>query len=67
MAHLQVAYPCGTTYGVEVDLPVQKGDLEVAKKMIQEAGYNGQKAVIINLAAYRGRYISPTRARGTRA
>jgi peptide/nickel transport system substrate-binding protein len=41
-------YPCGTTYGVEVDLPVQKGDLEAAKKMIQEAGYNGQKAVIIN-------------------
>jgi peptide/nickel transport system substrate-binding protein len=27
---------------------VQKGDLEAAKKMIQEAGYNGQKAVIIN-------------------
>ena len=41
-------YPCGTTYGTEVDLPVQKGDLEAAKKMIQEAGYNGQKAVIIN-------------------
>ncbi len=41
-------YPCGTTYGTEVDLPVQKGDLETAKKMIQEAGYNGQKAVIIN-------------------
>ena len=40
--------PCGTTYGVEVDLPVQTGDLEAAKKMIQEAGYNGQKAVIIN-------------------
>jgi peptide/nickel transport system substrate-binding protein len=41
-------YPCGTTYGTEVDLPVQKGDLEAAKKMLQEAGYNGQKAVIIN-------------------
>ena len=41
-------YPCGTTYGTEVDLPVQKGDLEAAKKMIKEAGYNGQKAVIIN-------------------
>lgn len=41
-------YPCGTTYGTEVDLPVQKGDLETAKKMIQEAGYTGQKAVIIN-------------------
>jgi peptide/nickel transport system substrate-binding protein len=41
-------YPCGTTYGTEVDLPVQKGDIEAAKKMIKEAGYNGQKAVIIN-------------------
>ena len=41
-------YPCGTTYGIEVDLPVQKGDLEAARKMIKEAGYNGQKAVIIN-------------------
>jgi peptide/nickel transport system substrate-binding protein len=41
-------YPCGTTYGVEVDLPVQKGDLEAAKKMVKESGYNGQKAVIIN-------------------
>jgi peptide/nickel transport system substrate-binding protein len=41
-------YPCGTTYGVEVDLPVQKGDLETAKRMIKEANYNGQKAVIIN-------------------
>ena len=27
---------------------MQKGDLETAKKMIKEAGYNGQKAVIIN-------------------
>jgi peptide/nickel transport system substrate-binding protein len=41
-------YPCGTTYGTEVDLPVQKGDLEAAKKMIKEAAYDGQKAVIIN-------------------
>jgi peptide/nickel transport system substrate-binding protein len=41
-------FPCGTTYGTEVNLPVQKGDLEAAKGMIKEAGYNGQKAVIIN-------------------
>ncbi len=41
-------YPCGTTYGTEVDLPVERGDLAAAKKLIQEAGYNGQKAVIIN-------------------
>ena len=41
-------YPCGTTYGAEVDLPVQKGDLEAARRMIKDAGYGGQKAVIIN-------------------
>jgi peptide/nickel transport system substrate-binding protein len=41
-------YPCGTTYGTEVDLPVQQGDLKAAMRMVQEAGYNGQKAVIIN-------------------
>lgn len=41
-------FPCGTTYGTEVDLPVQKGDLAAAKAMIKEAGYNGAKAVIIN-------------------
>ena len=27
-------YPCGTTYGTEVGLPVQKGDLDAARKMI---------------------------------
>ena len=41
-------YPCGTTYGIEVDLPVQRGDITNARKMVQEAGYNGQTAVIIN-------------------
>ena len=41
-------YPCGSPYGIEVDLPVQKGDLAAARKMIQAAGYHDQKAVIIN-------------------
>jgi peptide/nickel transport system substrate-binding protein len=41
-------FPCGTTYGTEVNLPVQKGDLEAATAMIKEAGYSGAKAVIIN-------------------
>ena len=41
-------YPCGTTYGTEVDLPVQQGDLKAAMRTVQEAGYTGQKAVIIN-------------------
>ncbi|HEX4170937.1 MAG TPA: ABC transporter substrate-binding protein [Acetobacteraceae bacterium] len=41
-------FPCGTTYGVEVNLPVQQGDLQAAKALIKESGYSGQKAVIIN-------------------
>ncbi len=41
-------FPCGTTYGVEADLPVQKGNLEAARKMVAESGYNNEKAVIIN-------------------
>jgi len=41
-------FPCGTTYGTQVTAPVQNGDLEAAKRMIKEAGYSGQKAVIIN-------------------
>jgi peptide/nickel transport system substrate-binding protein len=41
-------YPCNTTYGVETDLPILKGDVETAKKMVRESGYKGEKAVIIN-------------------
>jgi peptide/nickel transport system substrate-binding protein len=41
-------FPCGTTYGTEVNLPVQKGDLEAAKAMIKDAGYNNAKTAIIN-------------------
>lgn len=42
-------FPCGTTYGNQVGLPnVQSGNIELAKRMIQEAGYKGEKAVIIN-------------------
>ena len=41
-------YPCGTTYGTETTLPVQKGDIETAKRMVRDALYGGQKAVIIN-------------------
>jgi peptide/nickel transport system substrate-binding protein len=45
-------YPCGTAYGVEVDLPVQRGDIETAKRMVQVSGYSGQLAVIINPADF---------------
>ncbi len=41
-------FPCGTAYGTEVSLPVQKGDLEAAKRLVKESGYGGQKVVIIN-------------------
>ncbi len=41
-------FPCGTTYGSEVGGNVMSGDIEAAKAMIKEAGYGGQKAVIIN-------------------
>lgn len=42
-------FPCGTTYGTEVGLKdVQSGNLELARKMVRESGYNGEKAVIIN-------------------
>ncbi len=42
-------FPCGTTYGNQVNLPnVQSGNIELAKRMIQEAGYKGEKVVIIN-------------------
>ncbi len=41
-------FPCGTTYGTETSLPVQKGDIETAKRLVKESGYKGEKAVIIN-------------------
>ena len=41
-------FPCGTTYGVQTTMPVEKGDIAAAKAMLKEAGYNGAKVVIIN-------------------
>jgi peptide/nickel transport system substrate-binding protein len=42
-------FPCGTTYGNQVNLPdVQSGNLDLARKLVKESGYSGQKAVIIN-------------------
>lgn len=41
-------FPCGTTYGTEVNMPVQQGDLEAAKRLIKESKYKGEKVVIIN-------------------
>lgn len=41
-------FPCGTTYGVQTQMPVETGDIAAAKAMLKEAGYNGTKVVIIN-------------------
>jgi len=42
-------FPCGTPYGNQVNLPdVQSGNLDLARKMVKESGYNGEKAVIIS-------------------
>jgi peptide/nickel transport system substrate-binding protein len=41
-------FPCGSTYGMQVGGAAMSGDLAAAKALIKEAGYSGQKAVIIN-------------------
>ena len=41
-------YPCGTVYGAQADAATMPADVARAKAMIREAGYGGQKAVIIN-------------------
>ena len=41
-------FPCGTTYGTEMTGSAMSGNLDAARAMIKEAGYSGQKAVIIN-------------------
>lgn len=41
-------FPCGTPFGTEIGVSVMKGDLEAGKRMLHDAGYAGQKVVIIN-------------------
>ena len=41
-------FPCGTPFGTQIGAPEMKGDLALGKKMLQDAGYAGQKVVIIN-------------------
>ncbi|MDJ0389075.1 ABC transporter substrate-binding protein [Roseomonas sp. E05] len=43
-------WPCGTPYGVETTDPALKGpgDLDRAKAMLRDAGYKGERVVIIN-------------------
>jgi peptide/nickel transport system substrate-binding protein len=41
-------FPCGTPFGTQIGAPEMKGDLEAGKRMLKEAGYAGQKVVVIN-------------------
>ncbi len=41
-------YPCGTTHGAQADAATMPANVAAAKAMIRDAGYGGQKAVIIN-------------------
>ena len=41
-------FPCGTPLGTQIGVPDMKGDLAAGRRMLKEAGYAGQKVVIIN-------------------
>jgi peptide/nickel transport system substrate-binding protein len=41
-------FPCGTPFGTEIGAPDMRGDLAAGQRMLKEAGYAGQKVVIIN-------------------
>jgi peptide/nickel transport system substrate-binding protein len=41
-------YPCGTTYGTQITGDAYSGDVAKAKAMVKEAGYGGEKVVLIN-------------------
>ncbi len=41
-------FPCGTIYETPDDGTYMRGDIAAAKKMLQDAGYKGEKVTIIN-------------------
>jgi len=43
-------FPCGTQYGQEIGAKAMAGDLNKARAMLKEAGYKGEKVVIISPA-----------------
>jgi peptide/nickel transport system substrate-binding protein len=46
-------YPCGTPFeSFSAAKRLMRGDLDAARRMLKEAGYNGQKVVIINPTDY---------------
>jgi peptide/nickel transport system substrate-binding protein len=46
----KAALPCGTTDGRELGAPFMPGDLARARAALKEAGYNGEKVVVISPA-----------------
>jgi peptide/nickel transport system substrate-binding protein len=43
-------FPCGTRYGEEIGVASMTGDIAAARKALKEAGYAGEKVVILNPA-----------------
>ena len=40
-------FPCGTPFGTQKGASVMQGDLDAGRKLLKEAGYAGQKVVIV--------------------
>ncbi len=43
-------FPCGTPYGEELGKAGMTGDINAAKRALDDAGYKGEKVVILNPA-----------------
>ena len=43
-------FPCGTAYGEEFDAKDMSGDVDAARRALQQSGYAGEKVVILNPA-----------------
>ena len=41
-------FPCGSHYGQDVGADVMRGDMQRARAMLKDSGYNGEKAVLLN-------------------